>query len=105
MTTPRKKRAQATTSTRRKVRVRDWSRTVPELLAAQQILEWRTQRNLSQAEMAARLGVTRRTVIRWEAGDFLAPGLLTLALDGLDLRMAMPEVVPAIRKACIEVPG
>lgn len=37
---------------------------------ANQIVTWRLQHNLTQSELAERLGVTQGTVAKWENGDF-----------------------------------
>ena len=48
---------------------------------------WRLQRGLSQAKLAALLGVKPLAVSRWERGERGIPALLPLALAGLEERL------------------
>ena len=58
---------------------------------------WRKKRYLSQATLAALLGVSTNTVNRWEAGERDFPRFLPLALDQLDtLHYWSPEGVDAL---------
>jgi len=45
---------------------------------------WRTDRELSQIDLATLLGVTNQTVYRWEAGSRSVPAFLELALRYLE---------------------
>lgn len=45
---------------------------------------WRTSRALTLDALAAKLGVDRQTVWRWEAGKRSLPPYLALALTALD---------------------
>lgn len=45
-----------------------------------ELLAWRTQAQLSQAGLAAILGVDRQTVYRWEHGERSIPPYLAWAL-------------------------
>jgi len=58
--------------------------------------EFRTLRGLielSQAKLAKELGVTLRTVARWERGEFPIPRVAELALRNL-FRESLKETVP-----------
>ena len=48
---------------------------------SERLTQLRTQRGLSQEELAARLGVSRQTIGKWETGQALPelPGLLALS--------------------------
>jgi len=43
--------------------------------------QWRSQRNMSQLDLARALGLSTRTIIRWEQLDEL-PLVIVLALEG-----------------------
>lgn len=45
---------------------------------------WRTRQQLTQGELAVRLGVHINTVNRWENGETAVPPFLPLALDTLE---------------------
>lgn len=45
---------------------------------------WRKQRDFTQGELAALLGVKWLAVSRWERGERSIPALLPLALKGLE---------------------
>jgi putative transcriptional regulator len=58
--------------------------------------EFRTLRGLielSQAKLAKELGVTLRTVARWERGEFPIPRVAELALRNL-FRESLKETIP-----------
>jgi DNA-binding transcriptional regulator YiaG len=58
--------------------------------------EFRTLRGLiklSQANLAKELGVTLRTVARWERGEFPIPRVAELALRNL-FRESLKETIP-----------
>jgi transcriptional regulator with XRE-family HTH domain len=44
---------------------------------------WRSERGLSQSALAAKLGVSRPTIARWEAGSYPIPQQTALALETL----------------------
>ena len=48
------------------------------------IKEYRKQRNLTQVELACRLGVNLRTVVFWEGGTITPPAYILLALSALE---------------------
>jgi transcriptional regulator with XRE-family HTH domain len=48
---------------------------------------------LSQAKLAKELGVTLRTIARWERGEFLIPRVAELALRNL-FRASLKETIP-----------
>ena len=57
---------------------------------------WREQHDYSQQRLADALGVSPRTVLRWENGQVAVPPYLPLALVGLEQQPA-PEREPAVR--------
>lgn len=63
------------------------TRLVPEPLPP--LRAWRTQRSLSQGELAHALGVRQSVVREWELGlkGIRHPHILALALEALDLRL------------------
>jgi DNA-binding transcriptional regulator YiaG len=54
-----------------------------EVLTPAQIKAYRKKCTVTQAGLAERLGVSRRTVEEWEAGRNPPPLMLTFALQGL----------------------
>lgn len=49
---------------------------------ADYLLQWRAKLGLTQEEAAARLGITSRTIKRWEAGEACKyPRLVVLACE------------------------
>lgn len=52
--------------------------------ANSELRAWRRAHGLTQAQLAARLGVAWLTLQRWESGYAAAPAYLFLALKGLD---------------------
>ena len=51
-------------------------------------VQFRTEFNLTQQQLAELLGVARNTVARWEVGLVKPPKIAELALDGLRWRWA-----------------
>jgi len=51
---------------------------------AHEIKKWRTERGLTQGELAKIAGVTRRTIARWEIKGSKANPKLKLVLDSYD---------------------
>lgn len=45
---------------------------IPNMTVAQAIKQWRKANGITQREVATAIGVTERTVARWEAGDYQA---------------------------------
>jgi transcriptional regulator with XRE-family HTH domain len=60
----------------------------PARFTAADLLHWRRCMDLTQADLAAALGVTPKTVYRWERGDVPIPHIVSLALDTLQLELA-----------------
>jgi transcriptional regulator with XRE-family HTH domain len=56
-------------------------------MTGQELKEWRRKRELTQEDLARRLGVIRLTVARWETGTRAIPSFLPLALEALENRM------------------
>lgn len=56
---------------------------IMQRLDGKQLRHYRLQAGLTQAGLAAKLGVTANTVARWERGEVTIPALLTLAIVGL----------------------
>lgn len=54
---------------------------------------WRTTRGLTLDEMAAKLGVGRMTVWKWEQGTHATPPMLDLALWALEHGAPQPNSV------------
>lgn len=46
-----------------------------------ELLVWRTGRNMTQAALGKALGVSRKTIIRWESGDTRIPNDALLKLE------------------------
>ena len=61
-----------------------------------ELKKWRTERDLTQGELAMALSVHRVTVAKWEAGMIAIPKILDLALKGLDAMGG--EAIPRERK-------
>lgn len=59
--------------------------TVPPTI--DEIVQFRERHRISQPQLAARLGVTLRTVQSWEAGEFKPRPYLALALEALEVRL------------------
>lgn len=53
--------------------------------------EWRENRNLTQQQLADRLGVDKATISRWEGGK-RSPSLNVLAALGEALNVPLPEL-------------
>lgn len=50
-----------------------------------QLRDWRKSFGLSQDDLAGKLGVSRETIVRWEAGAKIShPGMLELACKQLE---------------------
>jgi len=56
------------------------------LITAEDIKDWRTKYNFTQAQLAGKLGVAVETVARWEGGSRKPPLFLKLALEELSRR-------------------
>lgn len=65
------------------------------VLTGEHVVEWRTSRRLSQAELARQLGIADRTLRRWETGERSIPGFLGLALAALDVGARLDVRPPA----------
>lgn len=52
-------------------------------MTGQELREWRLGHDYTQAELAAQLGVSRLSLVKWEDGSTAAPSMLALALKGL----------------------
>ena len=50
------------------------------------LTKWRTERNLTQEQLADLLGVTKGCISRWEAGERHIPPFLQLALNCLKVK-------------------
>jgi transcriptional regulator with XRE-family HTH domain len=54
---------------------------------------WRTRQQLTQGQLAHRLGVHINTVNRWECGESAIPAFLPLALETLERRSTAGQPV------------
>jgi len=52
-------------------------------LTPSELHQWRVGHDLTQGELATRLGVTPTSIARWERGEVVIPTILALALKGL----------------------
>ena len=50
------------------------------------LINWRSKHNLTQIELAEKLGVTKACVSRWESGKRKLPAFLHLALECLKVK-------------------
>jgi transcriptional regulator with XRE-family HTH domain len=55
-------------------------------MTPQQLLDWRTDKGLTQEVLASMLGLDRGTINRYENGKRKIPPTLELALKGLELK-------------------
>jgi transcriptional regulator with XRE-family HTH domain len=68
-------------------------------LKAEQIKAWRLKRDLSQNDLAELLNVDVMTISRWERGERTAPAFLALALEGLNLKETLGELLRDYQQA------
>lgn len=60
--------------------------------------KWRTGQKLTRKETAKRLGVSARTVLRWETGKGAIPALLRLAIAQIEAPINPAAEISALRK-------
>ena len=73
----------------------EWERTAPARALAIRLVAYRSERGLSQGQLAALIGVSQPQVSRWEAGDHM-PTVETLVRLADRLGMAFSiEITPA----------
>lgn len=53
----------------------------------------RTRLNLSQEGLAERLGVDRRTIIRWESGEVAIPTTVVLAINDVERQAELARII------------
>src|SRR3954468_12313128 len=80
----------------------------PEFAVASMLIEARTRANLSQAQLAKKMGTSQSTIARLESGA-AKPSLSTLErfaeATGMRMRLSLEPVVVRKKKARSTVPG
>lgn len=56
-------------------------------MTAAQFREWRARMSFSQAEAAARLGCSKRSVQNWESGTNDVPTYIALAISAVNMNL------------------
>ena len=74
-------------------------------MKGKEVKEKRLGFNLTQAELAAHLGVEATTVARWERDERQPPAMLELALVGLAQKLGPPTGETARQRVRDRVPG
>lgn len=60
-------------------------------MTPEELKEWRKNVKLSQAELGELLGVTSKTIWRWESGEAKIPVVVGLAVEALEARFVKSE--------------
>lgn len=67
---------------------------------APRLMQWRTKREFTQADLEARSGVSRATIQRAERGGVISPLNLAKLANALEVTTAdIGEIQPAMRKS------
>lgn len=67
-------------------------------MTREELTKWKEKHNLTQAELAAMLGVTKACISRWESGKRNIPAFLHLALKCLKVKKGGGTKIKATEK-------